>query len=78
MELTREKENAKLEIVCSSEFNAQTCADAESQLKQIYNFKFLLGLTIWDFILSRIQVVNLALQGKSIDVDQAAKHQRVT
>lgn len=64
------------EIVASPDFNAQTCADAYSHILNIFNFKFLLGLTIWDFILSRIQVTNLALQSKTSDVQQAAKHLR--
>jgi hypothetical protein len=58
----------------SNDMNAQTVADAEVQLNQIFNFKFLLGLTIWNSILSRINLVNIALQGVDCTVEKASKH----
>lgn len=65
---------ALTEILNSEEVNASTFADADSQFSQIYNFKFVLGLTVWNFVLGRIQIVNLVLQNKNISVDEAAKH----
>lgn len=65
---------ALIELTNSEEVNAQTVADANSQFVRIFNFKFILGLTIWDFILSRIQITNLALQDKSITLEIASKH----
>lgn len=49
--------------------NASTYADADSQFAQIYNFKFVLGHTVWNLVLERLQIVNMTLQKKNISVD---------
>jgi hypothetical protein len=66
--------DALTELVPSPNSNHQTSADANSQLTQIFNFKFLLGISIWDTILSRIQIVNLALQHKNQSLEKASMH----
>ncbi len=41
---------------------------------QLQNFKFLLGTTIWNAILARIDVCNKALQTKDSSVNEAVRH----
>ncbi|XP_021967554.1 uncharacterized protein LOC110862873 [Folsomia candida] len=65
---------ALLELAHSDQVNAQTVAEAIAHFKQIFNFKFLLGITIWSKILSSINVANEALQEKACTIERAAHH----
>lgn len=65
---------ALCDLVSSDSTNAETLAEAEVQLNQIYNFRFLLGITIWEKILRRIDCVNITLQKSDISLCDAGKH----
>lgn len=65
---------ALLKLIDSEESNALTVAEAHALFGQIQNFKFLLGTTIWNTILARIDICNKALQKKDSTVNEAVKH----
>lgn len=63
-----------IEIMNSETFNGETVAEANCRYNDLWNFKFILGLTIWNVILHRIQICNLALQSNDSSVEEASKH----
>ncbi|OXA49104.1 RCC1 and BTB domain-containing protein 1 [Folsomia candida] len=54
-------------------FTSDVNANALSRLRDMLNYKFLLGITIWNQILFQINICNLNLQDKTIDVSIAKK-----
>lgn len=63
-----------IEIVDSDSFNHETVASAESKLRDIMNFEFFRGLTIWSQLLHQINVCNIKLQAKESDINMSEKH----
>lgn len=59
--------------ITTNMFSAEVCADAASRLQSISNFKFLLGLCIWNKILFQINQCNEYLQSTQCDVSRAGK-----
>jgi len=60
------------EIVRSDATNSSTLVDATAHFNQINNFRFLLGLKIWNEILQRINITSVALQKTNMDIDSAS------
>lgn len=65
--------DALTEISTSESFTSDVNANALSRLRDMLNYKFLLGITIWNQILFQINICNLNLQDKTIDVSIAKK-----
>ncbi|OXA47644.1 Zinc finger MYM-type protein 1 [Folsomia candida] len=65
--------DALTEISTSESFTSDVNANALSRLRDMLNYKFLLGITIWNHILFQINICNLNLQDKTIDVSIAKK-----
>jgi hypothetical protein len=61
------------EISISDQFSSDVAAAAYSRLKDMLNYKFLLGLTIWNQLLFQINLTNVSLQGRQMDVSRAEK-----
>lgn len=66
--------NALEEMKKSTEVNSQTLAEATNMRKSMPNFKFLVGIKIWEKLLVRIDLSNKYLQNENISVEQAAKN----
>lgn len=66
-----------LSIICDSSLSSDSIAGANSRLNDMLNFKFVLGLCIWNRILAQINYCNLELQKKDIAVDRACKHLKI-
>ncbi|CAL8070824.1 unnamed protein product [Orchesella dallaii] len=66
--------DALQELINSETSNSETLASATAHLHQVSNFRFILGITIWNSILGRINFANVAVQAKEIDIGAAGKH----
>ncbi|ODM89992.1 Zinc finger MYM-type protein 1 [Orchesella cincta] len=62
-----------LEVINSDDTNSATLVEATANFNHINNFRFLLGLTVWNVLLSRINITTTAIQKKDIDIETSAK-----